>query len=134
MTMRRQRDPDIDSSFPAHQERRQHYCRGCGRELPLGCRQQFHRECLHADKRGRVREQRRREQERFQRMLENLRCPNCGARYGDGRSDGAREGSCEASQPIQETRSNRPVRVGAGDLDHSASDGPGRGKATLETG
>ena len=79
-----------------------HYCRGCGRALPLGFRGHFHKECLRDDKRRRICEQRRREQERFKRFLEKERCLNCGAKFGDQRSEGATEASCEASQPTQE--------------------------------
>jgi len=85
----------------AGQEQRQHYCRGCGLALPLGFRGHFHKECLRADKRSRICEQRRREQQRFKRLLEKQHCLNCGARYGNQRSDGATEASREASQPTQ---------------------------------
>ena len=88
------------SSRSAAEPQRCHFCRGCGRELPLGFRGHFHKECLRADKRSRICEQRRREEERFRRRLEQQRCPHCGARYQ--RSDGATEASCEASQPPQD--------------------------------
>lgn len=87
---------------PTVQDERHHYCRGCGQKLPLGFRGHFHEECLRADKCSRTIEQRRREQERFERLLEKQHCLNCGARYGDHRSDGATKASREASQPTQE--------------------------------
>ena len=62
------------------------HCRGCGRPLSPALRSHFHSECLRSDKRQRVREQRRREQERFKRLLEKQRCLSCGAKFGDQRS------------------------------------------------
>ena len=79
-----------------------HFCRGCGRELPLGSRNYFHRECMKADKRRRTRERRARERELFARWLGHVLCPHCGLRYGErlpGQSD---ECPREASQAPQE--------------------------------
>lgn len=73
---------------PTMDRQRCHYCRGCGRKLPLGCRRQFHKECLQADKRGRISEQRQREQVKLRRLLARQCCPHCGARYEGQRSDG----------------------------------------------
>jgi hypothetical protein len=83
---------------PANLLESRYYCRGCGRVLSPGLRSHFHRECLRFDKRERVREQRRREQERFKRLLEKQRCLNCGAKYGDQPSAVELKTSCEASQ------------------------------------
>jgi hypothetical protein len=80
-----------------------YFCRGCGSKLPLGFRGHFHRECLRADKRRRISEQRQREQARFQRRLEKEYCPSCGARYGDPRSNDNLGAPCEASQASQES-------------------------------
>ena len=88
----------------------QHYCRGCGQELPLGFRGHFHRACLRVDKRNRTNEQRRQEQERFRRWSKKLHCPSCGAAYSDQRSGGPIEASCEASRPAQ----RRETQVGCG--------------------
>jgi hypothetical protein len=66
-----------------------HFCRGCGSKLPIGFRGHFHRECLGADKRWRLSEQRRREQERFERRLVKQICPHCGRKFGDPLSDGS---------------------------------------------
>ncbi len=90
-------EQEFDLSIAGSQEPL-HYCRGCGLELPPGCRRHFHNECLKADKRRRIGEQRRREQERCKRLLEKQSCLNCGAEYGDQRSDGEVKTSCEASQ------------------------------------
>ena len=97
-----QSDHGADPSPPAAQEQRRHYCRGCGLALPLGFRGHFHKECLRVDKRSRICEQRRREQERFSHWLEKQRCRNCGATYGDQRSDGGTEALCEASRRTQD--------------------------------
>lgn len=97
-----QTDLVSDPSSAASQEPRHHYCRGCGRELPFGFRGHFHKQCLRADKRRRICEQRKREQERFERLLWKQRCPHCGVRYGDQRSDGNVETPCEASQTSQD--------------------------------
>jgi hypothetical protein len=83
-------------------EKARHFCRGCGEILPIGFRGHFHTKCLRLDKRSRICEQRRREQQRFKRWLEKQHCANCGAGYGDQRSDEAVKASCEASQPTQE--------------------------------
>jgi hypothetical protein len=85
-----------------------HFCRGCGSKLPVDFRGLFHKQCLCADKRLRVSKQRRREQDRFKQLLEKQHCLNCGTRYGEQRSDGATEASCEASRPTQ----NRDPTVG----------------------
>ena len=92
--------PDVSSGVD--QEHWHHYCRGCGRILAFGFRGHFHRECLRTDKRRRMREQRQREHERFSRWLNKQRCPNCGAKYREKRSDHFTEVSCEASQPTQD--------------------------------
>ena len=97
-----QTDQGCGTSLAADEPQPRHYCRGCGKQLPAGFRGQFHRQCLRDDKRRRIREQRQREQERFQRWLDKQRCLKCGAKYSDQRSDGAVEASCEASQPSQE--------------------------------
>jgi hypothetical protein len=86
----------------ADQQERRYYCRGCGRALPAGLRRHFHKECLRADKRSRICEQRRREQERFKRRLKEQSCPHCGLRYGDPRSDGNVGTPCEASRASPE--------------------------------
>jgi hypothetical protein len=82
--------------------KRSHFCRGCGQELPTGCHRHFHKQCLQADKRGRILEQRQREQVRFQQRLKKHRCPNCGARYGDQQPEANVNTRCEASQASQE--------------------------------
>jgi hypothetical protein len=82
-----QSDQAASPSLLTGQEGRHHYCRGCGLALPLAFRGHFHKECLRADKRSRLCEQRRREQQRFKRFLEKQRCPSCGAKCGDERSD-----------------------------------------------
>jgi len=79
-----------------------HFCRGCGSKLPVTFRGLYHKECLREDKRRRICEQRRREEERFKRRLGKQLCPRCGARYGDQRSEGNVETPCEASQPTLE--------------------------------
>lgn len=95
MDMKSDQGPD-----PARQEKKQ-YCRGCGGVLPPGVRAHFHKECLRADKRSRISEDRAREHEKFQRWLKKLRCPNCGAGYSDQVSGGAIEALREASRPTQ---------------------------------
>ena len=75
-----------------------YYCRGCGRVLPQGFRGHFHRDCLREDKRRRVRDRRLRETARFQRRLEQARCPACGAKIGTAEPAPLQECSCEASQ------------------------------------
>jgi hypothetical protein len=92
----------VDVSLEGREERRRHYCRGCGRSLPLGFRGQFHKECLRADKRNRTREQRRQEQERFKAWLGKQLCPRCGARYRDAGPDRVAGIPCEASQPQED--------------------------------
>src|ERR1035438_3255197 len=94
-------DQGRGSSSAAEQSQRRYYCRGCGRPLPPGLRSHFHRECLRIDKRERVREQRQREKAQLEALLHKQRCLNCGARYGDQRSNGAAKASCEASQPTE---------------------------------
>jgi hypothetical protein len=79
-----------------------YFCRGCGSVLPVGFRGHFHRECLRADKRRRVSERRRREQEMLKRQLEKYRCSNCGARYADQGTNRATTICCEASRSLQE--------------------------------
>jgi hypothetical protein len=63
-----------------------HYCRGCGGPLPPGWEGLFHPDCLKADKRRRVQEDRKREQRKFQEWLSKRRCPSCGARLGPQQS------------------------------------------------
>jgi len=77
-----------------------HFCRGCGKPLPLG-RSQFHRECLTADKARRVRERRERQEVLFATRLARLRCPHCGEQYVAAKqtSNVSQELACEASQP-----------------------------------
>src|SRR4051812_49967086 len=79
-----------------------YFCRGCGSELLVGFRGYFHRECLRADKRRRISERRRRDQETFNTRLEKYRCANCGALYADQKTDGATTVSCEASRGTQQ--------------------------------
>ncbi len=83
-------------------EGRRHFCRGCGSGLPAGFRGLYHKECLRADKRWRICDQRRREQERFRKRLGKELCPHCGAGYGNQQSERNVEPPCEASQPTQE--------------------------------
>jgi hypothetical protein len=76
-----------------------HFCRGCGRELPAQFCGLFHKDCLKVDKRRRVQELRRKEQERFQVWLRKQVCTNCGVRFGEGaKSDQLTEAPCEPSQ------------------------------------
>jgi hypothetical protein len=77
-----------------------HFCRGCGAKLPIGFRGHFHKECLRADKRKRICEQRRRERERCERWLQKQHCVNCGAKYHE-RSEGNVKNPCEASRATQ---------------------------------
>jgi hypothetical protein len=95
-------DQNRASSSSEDQQGPRYYCRGCGKPLSPGVRSHFHKDCLRSDKRARVREQRRREQERYKRWFRNQRCPKCGATYSDQGSGGAIEASCEASQPTQQ--------------------------------
>jgi hypothetical protein len=76
-----------------------HFCRGCGQPLPPGSRRLFHPDCLKADKRRRVREQRQQQYELFARWLLQQSCPKCGARCGELRSKAVTGTPCEASQP-----------------------------------
>ena len=92
-------EQDVDLGVAGGQEPRGHYCRGCGRSLPLGFRGQFHKECLRADKRSRTREQRQGERERFKARLQKQLCPKCGARYSDAESDRVAGIPGEASRP-----------------------------------
>jgi hypothetical protein len=89
----REHDSSVQSKY---------FCRGCGSELPMGFRGHFHGECLRADKRRRVSERRRKEQEMLKRQLEKYRCSNCGARYADQGTNGATTICCEASPSLQE--------------------------------
>ena len=82
----------------AKDPRPSYYCRGCGRSLPRGFRGHFHKECLGADKRRRIRLRRKKEQIRFEAWLSQQHCNVCGARYDEVRSDPFDEVSCEASQ------------------------------------
>jgi hypothetical protein len=92
-------DQGDDLSRADSEEPQRHYCRGCGRSLPLGFRGQFHKECLRADKRSRTREQRQGERERFKARLQKQLCPQCGARYSDAESDRVAGIPGEASRP-----------------------------------
>jgi hypothetical protein len=49
-----------------------YFCRFCGQPLPSGYRGHFHRECLKADKRRRIQEQRRKEAQRFKRWVRKM--------------------------------------------------------------
>lgn len=60
-----------------------YFCRGCGQPLPPGFRGQFHAGCLREDKKRRIREQRRKEQEKFRVWLRKQVCQNCGVRGGE---------------------------------------------------
>lgn len=62
-----------------------YYCRGCGLPLPLDFHGLFHRDCLQKDKRRRVQEQRRLEEEKFQGWVQGRGGPRCGL---DGRGQG----------------------------------------------
>jgi hypothetical protein len=79
-----------------------HFCRGCGFMLPPDFRGIYHKECLRADKRQRVRAQRRREQELFKIWMSKQICPECGTRYRHERSNDAAKPSCETSRPAEE--------------------------------
>lgn len=92
-------------SSSAAESQRCHYCRGCGQRLSRGARSHFHKECLRSDKRDRLREQRRREEEKFRGWLMKQCCPKCGARYVESTSGEAIEESREASQPPQKCHS-----------------------------
>ena len=96
-----QNAPNPESRLGEDQEHH-YFCRGCGRPLPPGSRAQFHKECLRADKRHRVREQRRLEERLFKVWLRKQICSKCGAGYVDHHCDGAMESSCEALQPAVE--------------------------------
>ena len=91
---------ELSGQQPLGQPR--YFCRGCGLTLPIGFRGHFHRDCLRADKRRRISERRRREQDRFERLLGNKRCQNCGTSYANPQSGGATDIPCEASQPTKE--------------------------------
>ena len=95
---------------------RRHYCRGCGRLLPAGTRSHFHKECLRSDKRERLREQRRREEERFKVLLLKKHCSKCGARYVESISGRATEAFCEASQTTQKSEAPRGPGLGHGNI------------------
>ena len=95
-------DEGPELSLSATQERRRHYCRGCGGLLSPEFRGHFHKECLRVDKRSRLHEQRRREQQRFTAWLQQQQCSRCGARYGKVGADPAGGVPCEASQPTQD--------------------------------
>ena len=74
----------------------QHYCRGCGEELPAGFDGHFHRQCLRRDKRARIHEQRQRELQKFERWLAKQVCPACRTQYGMAKENLGTP--CEASQ------------------------------------
>jgi hypothetical protein len=57
------------SPIPPDEVQPIHYCRGCGKPLPLKFRGHFHKDCLREDKRWRTSVRRRQEQERFKRWL-----------------------------------------------------------------
>jgi hypothetical protein len=93
---------DAESIVSALPDKKVHFCRGCGRELPLGSRNYFHPECMKADKRRRIRERRAREREQFARWLRHVPCPHCGHRYGERLLEQSMECPREASQAPQE--------------------------------
>jgi hypothetical protein len=107
-----ERDQNRGSISSEDQQEPRYYCRGCGKPFPTGVRSHFHKECLRIDKRRRTADQRRREKERVDRLLEKQRCPKCGAAYSEQRSGGAIEASCEASHPTQQ----RDFHVGGGSV------------------
>ncbi len=81
-----------------------YHCRGCGDPLPVAWRVLFHPDCLKADKRRRIREKRRREQERIWKWLRKNGCAGCQANFRSQEriSWGPSEQSlCEASQGPQ---------------------------------
>jgi len=97
-----QMDQDRGTDSAKVTEQRLYYCRGCGGVLAGGDGSHFHPECLRSDKRQRVREQRRRQQEKFQKWLNRQRCVNCGVRYGEQGPNERTGAVCEASQPARE--------------------------------
>ena len=70
-----------------------YYCRGCGENLPPEWHAQFHPACLKADKRRRMQDRRRLEQERFLAWLERQKCPVCGSVMRPELRHGRREAS-----------------------------------------
>jgi hypothetical protein len=84
--------PDRSTNGPVY------FCRGCGTALPEGFRGHFHRECLRADKRQRVRNRRAQESRRFSTWARQLECPHCGKRHGNRALNLCPASSCEASQ------------------------------------
>jgi predicted SprT family Zn-dependent metalloprotease len=80
----------------------QYFCRGCGKPLPPDrSRQQFHPECLKADKARRTREKRERRKQDVGTRVSQFRCPHCGEHYSAAKQHGdvVQEAACEASQP-----------------------------------
>ena len=69
---------------------RPRFCRGCGKPLLEEGRRQFHPECLRADKRWRMSEQRKRLWEQFKKWLAHQVCPHCGSQWGAGAAGAAR--------------------------------------------
>jgi hypothetical protein len=94
-------EPPVPSPPSREDAKQTYFCRGCGCRLQRGFRGHFHKECLRADKRRRVQAQRRREQERFEALLQRQHCHKCGARYDTVRSERVAEASCEASRLTQ---------------------------------
>ena len=92
----------LASAADANEDAKQTYfCRGCGFRLQPGFRGHFHKECLRADKRRRVKGQRQREQKRFQAWLQHQHCLKCGGPYDTVRSERVAEAPCEASRAAQ---------------------------------
>jgi hypothetical protein len=120
----------VEGHKAGDQQERRYHCRGCGQGLPSGCRRHFHKECLRHDKRRRIFEQRRREQERFRRWLGKQLCPHCGDRYDEQLSDVAIAAPCEASQAIRDAINLR-VDVQSRKGKHSVLPVPGSGKPVL---
>jgi hypothetical protein len=66
-----------------------YFCRGCGGPLPPGLKGLFHPECLKADKRRRVREDREKKRWGLERLLSRVQCPQCGARFAQQKVEAA---------------------------------------------
>jgi hypothetical protein len=82
----------------------QHYCRGCGKPLPHGSHGLFHPDCLKADKRRRIWEKRRREQERIWKWLRKNGCAGCQANFRSQERisrEPSEQSLCEVSQGPQ---------------------------------
>jgi hypothetical protein len=84
-----------------------YYCCVCREPLHPGRRSNFHSDCLKADKRRRIREERQRERETFVRWLRRQKRPRCGADFGAATPSSLRpkaELRCEASHGITVAR------------------------------